>query len=200
MFSRVISVAMHPLLMPLYMLLLLLNLNSFISHTLPVTHKLTLSGMVLLTTVIFPLFLTWMLKRLGLISSYQMPGREERVYPILAVSVFYYLTYYLLKEVPVSAIFSYYMLGATLLAILSFSINFFGKVSLHMIGIGSLTGLFVGLTLNFGINLNAEILGGILLAGIIGFARLREGAHKPAESYSGFAMGVLVMAVLMMVV
>ncbi len=196
-FARVISYVFHPLLMPMYVFLYLFTLDSFLSRSIPFTFKLALAGVVVLTTVLSPLFLTWMLKRLRIISSYYMSEKEERMYPVLAISVFYYLTYYLLRGIHISTIFSYYMLGAALLAILSLAINFFAKISLHMIGVGSVAGLFLGLALNFGINLNMEILSGILVAGFIGFARLRSNDHQPAEIYSGFTLGLLVMTGLM---
>lgn len=195
--ARIISYLFHPLLMPLYILLLLLNLSTFLSRSLPFPYKMALTGVVILTTILFPLFLTWMLLRLRIITSLFMDKMEERTFPILAISVFYYLTYFLLRGIHISVIFSYYMLGATLLAILSLVVNFYRKVSLHMIAAGSFTGLFLGLSLNFGINLNIAILAGILLGGIIGFARLKSNSHQPAEIYSGYAMGVLVMTVLM---
>jgi hypothetical protein len=195
--ARVISYVFHPLFIPSYVLLILMNINSFLSRSLPFTYKMTLVGVVFLTTVLSPLFLTWMLYRLRIISSVFMTRKEERIYPILTISVFYYLTYFLLRGIHISTIFSYYMLGVTLLAILSLAANFYRKISLHMIGIGSFTGLFLGLSLNFGINLNTEVFAGILLAGIIGFARLKSNSHQPAEIYSGFAMGVVVMTVLM---
>ena len=194
--ARVISVIFHPLLIPSYILMFLLNLNSLLSRSLPFSYKITLVGVVFLTTVLFPLFLTWMLYRMRIISSFFMTKREERIYPILAISVFYYLTYFLLRGIHISTIFSFYMLGASLLAILSLAANFYLKISLHMIGIGSFTGLFLGLSLNFGINLNSAIFSGILLAGITGFARLKTNSHQPAEIYSGFGMGVVVITLL----
>ncbi len=194
--ASAISYVFHPLLIPTYTLVLLLNLNSFLSVSLPFSYKMTLGGIVFLTTVLFPLFLSWMLARLNIISSVFMKTKEERIYPILAISVFYYLTYFLLRGVHVSTIFSYYMLGATLLSIIALIINFYMKISLHMIGIGGFTGLFLGLSLNFGINLNTEIYTGILLAGIIGFARLKANSHQPTEIYSGFLMGAVVMTLL----
>jgi hypothetical protein len=195
--ARMISYVFHPLLVPTYILLLLLNLNSVVSLSLPLSYKLAMAGMVLLTTVLFPLFLTWMLFRLKIISSLFMTLKEERVYPVLAISVFYYLTYYLLRGIHISTLFNYYMLGATLLAIIALILNFSWKISLHMIGIGSFTGLFLGLSLKFGINLNTEIFTGILLAGIIGFARLKTNSHQPSEVYAGFGLGVGVMSLLM---
>ena len=198
--ARVISYVFHPLLVPSYILLLILNLDSFLSRSLPIQYKLALAGVVFLTTLVFPLFLTWMLYRLRIISSVLLTSKEERIYPILAISVFYYLTYFLLRDIHISAIFSYYMLGATLLAIVSLIVNFYRKISLHMIGAGSFTGLFLGLSLNFGINLHTEILSGILLAGIIGTARLSSDSHRPTEIYSGFVMGVVVMTTLMVLI
>jgi hypothetical protein len=195
--SRGLSFLFHPLLMPAYVLLMLFNLDGFIARSLPFSYKMILLGVVILTTVLFPLFLTWMLYRLKIISSMFIPRREERVYPILAIAVFYYITYFLLSGIHISNIFSYYMLGATLLATLVLMVNFYMKISLHMVGIGSFTGLFLGLSLNFGISLNTEIIAGILLAGIIGFARLKSGSHQPADIYTGFLTGVVVMTLLL---
>jgi hypothetical protein len=42
-----------------------------------------------------------------------------------------------------------------------------------------------------------EVPATILLAGVIGYARLKSDSHEPAEIYSGFAMGVVVMTLLM---
>jgi len=195
--ARVISYLFHPLLMPLYVLLLLMNFPGITVFSLPLRFKLSMAGVVALTTVLSPLFLTWMMQRLRIITSVYLTSREERLYPILAVSVFYYLTYFLLKGIHVSAIFSYYMLGASVLAILSLLVNFYRKISLHMAGIGSVAGLFIGLTVNFGINLNGMVCCVLLLAGIIGWARLNTKSHHPPEVYLGFLLGVIVMSVLM---
>jgi hypothetical protein len=125
-----------------------------------------------------------------------MLKKEERAYPILAITVFYYVTYFLLKGVHVSTLFNYYMLGATLLGILALGVNFFTKISLHMIAAGSITGLFIGLTLNVGIDMSLEAILTILLAGVIGFARIKTGSHRPVDVYAGYGMGATVMTVL----
>lgn len=188
----------HPVLMPAYIVLLFLVRGNLQLRTFPVSYKMTIGGVVILTTLLFPLFFTWLLVRFNVISSVFMNRKEERVYPVLAMAVFYYLTYFLLKGISISLLFSYYMLGATFLAILSLAIGFFRKISLHAVAAGSFTGLFLGLSLNFGISLYGEIFSGILLAGIIGYARLKTESHQPAEVYSGFVMGVSVMTILML--
>ncbi|MCX6278102.1 MAG: hypothetical protein NT004_08390 [Bacteroidetes bacterium] len=194
--ARMISYIFHPLLTPCYILILLLNINSIASLSVPFSYKLTLTGVVLVLTVLLPLLFTWLLMKVQYITSLFMTTKEERVYPILSIAIFYYVTYYLLKEVHISAIFSYYMLGATLVAILALIINFYSKISLHTLAIGSFTGLFLGLSLNFGINFTPEIITGILLAGIIGFARLKSNAHKPSDVYYGFLAGTVTLTTL----
>lgn len=195
--ARAIAIVFHPLMIPLYVLLLLLNLDSFLTYSLPLSYKTTLAGTIFLTTALFPLLLTWILFRMKLISSVYLSARKERTYPLLAVTVFYYLTYFLLKGIHISTLFSYFMLGATLLAILALLFNYYRKISLHMIGAGSVTGFLIGLSANFGVNLSTEILAGILLSGIIGYSRLKTNSHHPADVYAGFAMGVVVMLTIM---
>ena len=196
--ARGISWLFHPLLIPVYTLLMLLNLDIFTSHQVPVLYKKILVGIVLLTTFVLPLSATWFMARFKLVSSFFLRTKEERIYPLLVVSVFYYVTYFLMRSTHITSIFSYYMLGATLLSIMSLVVNFYRKISLHMIGIGGFTGLFLGLALNFGINLTIEVTAAIMLAGVIGFARLKSDSHDPAEIYSGFIMGALTMTLLMM--
>jgi len=195
-FARGVSYLLHPLLIPSYILLLLLNATEIIPLDIPGSFQLILLGIVFLTTFLFPLFLAYLLFRLGMISSFFLPVKEERTYLILTVAVFYYITYYLLKGNPLSAIFSYYMLGATLLSILALIVNFYFRISLHMIGLGSLTGLFLGLSFKYGINFYGIIVGSIVLAGITGFSRLKLMAHAPAEIYYGFLLGLSVLTML----
>jgi len=198
-FARIVSYLFHPLWIPFFNLLLLLNLDVFLQHQVPLHFKLILTGTVFLTTIVIPLALTGFLYRLKLIGSLFLATKEERVYPVLSVTVFYYVTYYLLHGTHVSAIFGYYMLGATLLAIMTLIINFYYKISLHMIALGSFTGFFLGLSLNFGINFTTEVITGIVVAGITGVARLKAASHGPSELYTGFAMGVITMTVLMLI-
>jgi len=196
--ARAISYLCHPLFIPLYMLILLFNLPGFPVPVLPLRPQLYLAALVVLTTVVLPLTLTWFLRRLGLVGSITMERREERAFPILTTALFYYLTYYLLKGIHPSALFSFYMLGATLLGIVSMLVNFFRKISLHMEAAGSVTGLFLGLSLNFGINLQTAVMASVLIAGVIGYARMKMETHRPAEIYSGYLTGAVVMTLLML--
>lgn len=198
--SRGISVIFHPILMPVYILLLLLNDSLFITLLIPFKSKMILTGIVFLTTIALPLLSVWVFYRLRLISSILLKSREERIYPLLIVAIFYYMTYYLLKSFPVSFLFSYYMLGSALLVICGLIISFWMKISLHMLGIGGFLGVFLGLSLKLSLDFTGLIFPLILLSGIIGSARLNENSHKPSEIYTGFLAGVTVMSCLFLLI
>jgi hypothetical protein len=194
--AKAISYLFHPLLMPLYILLLLLNLDAFFLSGLASSYKLTLVGVTFLTTILVPLLLIFLLYKRKLIRSFFMETREERIYPILIIAIFYYLTYYLFKGIRISPVFSYYMLGATFLSILALIITFYRKISLHMLGMGGLSGLILGLGFNLSVNLVYFIVLTIFISGITGFARLKLSSHKASEIYSGYLLGAGVMFLL----
>jgi hypothetical protein len=191
--ARFISYLFHPLFIPFFTFLILLSLNTYFALLIPLKSRLILLGTVFLMTVILPLVITLFLYKQKLIRSVFLESREERIYPLLIITIFYYATYYVLKGLHISFLFSYYMLGATFLAILALIISFYWKISLHMIGMGGVFGLMMGLSLNFSMNILYPILAVTLVSGMVGFARLQENAHKSAEVYSGFLMGAVVM-------
>ena len=198
--AKGISVIFHPILIPLYILLFLLNQDLFFSFIIPLKSKLFLSGVVILSTIALPLLSVWMFYKLKLVSSITLNIREERIYPLLIVAIFYYMTYYLLKNFPVSFLFSYYMLGSAFLTICALIASFWMKISLHMIGAGGFLGVFLGLSLKLSVDLTSLIFPAILLCGIVGSARLNENSHKPSEVYTGFLAGVSVMLCLLLLI
>jgi membrane-associated phospholipid phosphatase len=65
-----------------------------------------------------------------------------------------------------------------------------------MLGIGGMTGLLMGLSLNLNIDLTWFVIAAIILAGFLGFARIQSNSHKPSEIYSGFLVGGVVLFLL----
>jgi hypothetical protein len=198
--TRGISYVFHPILIPLYILMALFHQDLFFSLLIPAKSKLILTCVVGVTTIVLPLFSVWIFYRLKVVTSLNMNAREERIYPLLVIAIFYYMTYYLLKSFPISFIFSYYMLGSTFLVICALITSFWMKISLHMIGVGGFLGVFLGLSIKLSMNITELILPAILLAGIVGSARLNENSHKPTEIYSGFLAGVCVMVCLFLMI
>jgi len=198
--ARIISYIFHPLFVPFYTFLILLNTNNYFSLMIPLKGKLLLSGIILLTTVLLPFFTSRLLLRMKIIHSFFPEIREERIYLLLNVAIFYYLSYYLLKGTQVSMVFSYFMLGSTFLVICALMITFFHRISLHMIGTGGLTGALLGLSLGHSLDVTGFIISVILLAGLTGSARLKINSQQPSEIYSGFLVGITVMFILFIMI
>jgi hypothetical protein len=197
--ARLLSVALHPVLMPFITLLLLLKFHTYIAGLLPVRQIFMLSAVILITTVICPLLMIWFFYRLRAVESLLMEKRQERTFPLLITAVFFYLTYYMLKGTGVSALFSYFLLGSTLLIVLCLFINFFFKISLHMAGIGGMTGFWTGLCIRQGTPHEFLIAGLLLACGLLAYARMTEGKHSATEVISGLLLGAGLMYLLMMI-
>jgi hypothetical protein len=191
--SQFISWVFHPLLMPFYAMWLLLLFQGISIEMIPLKLKLMLTGMVFISASLIPLGLIFVLYKLGLINSMYMNTREERLFPLLVIAIFYYLTYYLLKGIPIPLIFHMYMLGATFLIIVLMAVNFFRKVSLHAAGMGAVTGLVAGTAFHDGANLAPVMIVCLLISGLVASARIKLNAHQPADVYLGWLTGAVIM-------
>jgi hypothetical protein len=152
-----------------------------------------LLAFVSVTTIFFPLIIIYLMKRQGLIQSFQMETSRERRYPYLITAIFYFLTYNMFRQLQLPDMYTLYMMGATFLLIVVVIFNIWWKISTHMVGIGGVFGLVTGLALNLSLDLMFLIMIVMILAGIIGFARLKLNSHKPSEIYTGFLAGAVIM-------
>ncbi|MFH1159488.1 MAG: hypothetical protein V1733_00880 [bacterium] len=192
--SKLVSFLLHPLLVPTYMLLFLLGIDGMYTLILNWQLKLLLVGTVVTTTLILPLFVIFLIFRIKLISSLSLPQREERIFPLITIAIFYTLTFYLLKNLFLPQFFQIFILGATVTAIISLIINLFYRISLHMIAWGGVSGICLGILFLSGEEGFVPLILSILLSGIAGTARMKVNAHQPLEIYSGWLAGVSVMS------
>lgn len=191
--AKIISYIFHPVFMPAYSLLLLFNLKSFFNFELEFKSKLILLGFVLITTVVFPLLIVLLMKRQGFIQSYQVETRQERRFPYLITAIFYFLTYNMFRQMHLPDMYIFSMMGAAALLVIVIIVNPWCKISTHMVGMGGVFGLITGLSLKLGIDMTFIIAAIMLVSGIVGYARLKSCSHKPAEIYTGFLTGAVVM-------
>jgi membrane-associated phospholipid phosphatase len=191
--AKFISIVLHPLLIPTYALLLLINTNTHFTLVMPEKMRYATVLFVFLTSFVLPLLIMLILLKVGKIKSLEMKSRQERMLPLLIVAGFFYLTYHLLKQGPHFALFNIFMLGATLLVVISLFINYFAKVSIHMLALGGMFGTFAGFSIAFNLDLSFLLFLIAFLSGMVGFARLKLEAHTPSQVYSGFTLGAVFM-------
>lgn len=185
-----ISWILHPMLIPTYAILIILSQQTLFVMILPERLKLVLTAMVVSNTLIIPLIFVWIMRRKGIITSYQMPYRHERTFPFITTALFYSATWFMMNNLGLPAVFYLFVLGGALLILLSLIVNFFWKISVHMVGIGGVTGGFIGLNYQLMVNSVALILILVLLSGLVGFSRLRLNTHNPSQVYAGYLAGV----------
>lgn len=187
--AKLISILMHPVLMPTYALVIIFALSNYLDYTTPPSVKAALFSIVIFNTLIMPVIISWLLLRKGLIKSFNMEKREERIVPFICNAVLMMVAYYMISQISIPKIFSMMLLGAAASVVLAIIINLKWKVSIHMIGIGGITGMFFGLSTFLLIDLRMPIVISIIVAGLIGTARISMGAHRQGQLYVGFLVG-----------
>ncbi|MBL7814446.1 MAG: hypothetical protein JNL70_05525 [Saprospiraceae bacterium] len=207
--AQIISVVAHPLLMLTYMLLLLLLVNPYLFGVNSISdlesRKLILS--VFFSSFLLPAIAIFLMLKLELISSLEMRNKQDRIGPFIVTGVFYlWIFQNVLRNNDMPTAFLIAVLGTTMGLFLCFLINLFFKISLHATGIGGYIGMvlitmwlysygtfdmwlpFVG---SCSVSINFVLIASILIAGLIGSARLGLGAHTSRELYSGFLLGLI---------
>ena len=188
--AKVCSYLFHPLLIPVYGLQMLLSLHSQLNLFLPVKTKFMLLVITFVFTAILPALNIILLIKMNFIPNVLLEEKKDRRLAYMATIIFYLSEYYLLKEIELFSLLRSLIIGAAISLTFAFLINFFWKISAHAIGMGGLIG--ATLALSSKINATAVVIPAlILIAGVIGFSRLKLNAHTPAQVYCGFLLGLL---------
>jgi hypothetical protein len=188
--SRIISVILHPLIMPTAGLFLIFNSGSYISM-MNDDGRILLYLIVFVGTFLLPLTVIPFFIYRKLINDVQMDNPKERILPLLLTAIFYYLVFYVFTTLPVPEILTAFLLAAMVVVSLTLLITLLWKISAHMMGIGGLTGSLIALSLKLVTDIQFILVFLILAAGLIGFARLNLKAHNPAQIYAGYVTGLI---------
>lgn len=126
-----------------------------------------------------------------MIDSLTMSKREHRNIPLLIVSSSYLAMLYFMKLLGTPPAVLYILYTALFALLIGLLVNLFYKISLHTLGWGAMASSFAGLMTETGFNMIIIIIGVIAIAGVVGYARLKEKAHSAVQVYSGFLLGFL---------
>ncbi len=202
--AKLVSFVFHPLFMVSYMLLLLLLTNPQVFGFSRWNQNPSLIILVFISTVIIPGIAISMMRPLGFIQSLQMKERRERIIPLIVVIIFYlwlFINFYNNKNIPLPL--TTIMLGVIIALFMSFFLTVFSKISIHAVGAGGLLGMLILLKMFYSYELfiwpesggrmvptDLLLVIGIIIAGLIGTARLLLEAHKPSEVWGGYLIGM----------
>ncbi len=147
---------------------------------------------VIILTFLIPISIFYLLRSLGKIDSIMVSELSQRKLPLIFQAI---LLLVLINkgttEERIPELFFYFLAGliSTIIAILFLFAKI--KVSLHMLGIGSLLFFVIGISIHEQTNFLISICILTLLTGIIATSRLEMKAHDLKELTIGFLVGII---------
>ncbi len=179
--------------MPTYLFGVILYFLPVASISLPMQSRWIVLGMIFFTTFIIPGLGAFAMFKTGFIDSYEIDRREQRSKPLLFTAVCYGVTTYLFQSEPVFDHLFFFVMGViTASVFVAWVVSFFWKISAHGIGLGGALGVLLLINkLIPDAGLLLPIVLAILLSGAVLSARLELHAHSPAQAYTGFLTGLL---------
>jgi len=194
--ARGVSALFHPLFIPTLGIFILFQLNTYISFSVTTEARRFIMIMIFVNTAIAPVLAILVLKRLGYIRDLLLDDRGERILPLLFSAVMFFMTYYLLRQLTLPSLIYFYVMGASLLVLLTLLISFAWKISIHMVSLGGLTGMLIVTSVLLNVDIALLITALILVSGLTAASRIYLGAHIPSQVYTGYLLGLIVMLVL----
>lgn len=190
------SYVFHPVFMPTVMAIVLYRLSpaSFAGYT-PKMFTAVLLLPIIINTLIFPLIGALLSKGVGFTESIHMKTTKDRIIPLLISMIFYFWAYHVFRstrDFHVPEILLVLLLGSFWGVIAVFMVNIFLKISMHTAAAGSMLGILLVLMFSSPVNMILPFFIALLIAGIIGTARLILNAHQRFELWLGYAVGILV--------
>lgn len=188
-----LSIIFQPIFVPLYSLILIFNANTYITYAVHDQVKLFIYGITVMNTIILPMGVFYYFYRAKLIDSLHMHTARERSLPFLTIVVFQMSTFYVFRQAPMPSLFANLVLGAAVSVAMAFIINLKWKVSIHMLGMGGIVGIIIGIILKYQVDAVPLVMALTVLSGLVGYSRLQLDAHTPLQVYAGFVLGTLIL-------
>ena len=190
--SEVYSVVLYPMLMPLYGILLFCAGIVQITPELPKVYLWLCIGGTGVLTVLIPILLLIYLKYKGNIDSLHIDDAKQRTTPYIYTLVCYgFWAYFLRGTMGLPVI----MLCVALWAIVALAtvtvVNRWWKISAHLTGIGGLLGGVCSFALYYSVLPTYLVMGLLLAALLLMYARIYLGAHTPMQVVCGLLLGLV---------
>ena len=189
-FSKFLSLIFHPLGMPMVIYVLVRWIDPYYIAPAEADYFVFL---LLGINIIAPALSILIMIKFKMVSSIDLHDRKERWAPYLLVIFYYIMSYGLLRYLGPTLpteVFSF-ILSVIVSLLLSLGINFFWKISVHMLGQGGVFGSLISLSILHRADVSIIIIACLLMSALTGFSRLRLNAHTHQQVYAGFVLGVV---------
>ncbi len=187
-FLKSISFIFHPLLLPVFGLLIIFNSGSYHSY-IPFEVKRIIFIVYFVSTVMLPLSIFPFLYYQKIVRNWSTTDHRQKVLPILIVSAFQFFAWYMISRYsipPLYKTFIFYTALFTLFtAIFSIKIN----INLHLLAFGGLIGFSIGLAFSKSLDIHILLMALFSIVGLLGFSQLALNKSKPLAMYLSFLFG-----------
>ena len=182
-----LSVLFHPIFLFFYLILYLVYFTDLFLIYRYSPHLWMLLLYVFLNTVVIPIILIFFYS-----SDLMMKDKENRTIPYLIMIVVYAFMLFFFIKFYISALVLRFLIALIIGLICLSIINIYYKSSLHTFAMGTLLAFFIRIYfLQSGMFFYPLIIM-LILAGIIGSARLALEAHTKGELLAGYGIGTVV--------
>ena len=186
-FLRIASYLFHPLLIPLFGVLLYYQITPRYFEPELIRAK---SYAVIIITILIPLITFFLLKNLGVVSSIHLREVKERKFPLMIQVLLLLVIIKMVFSLYYSPELYYFFVGILFSSIAALILVVFGfKVSLHQIGIAGLTMFLIALSVHYSKNNLVEIGFLFFVNGWVASSRLNTKSHNIPELLAGFFIG-----------
>jgi hypothetical protein len=184
-----LSYLLHPLLAPIAGIFILATSGTYVADLnrdiINLIYLIVITLTLVLPVCMIPFYLYF-----KMIRQIEITERNERLIPMIITLVAYLGAWFLMRRLPVSQLYSLFLLAACLSLLIVLIISYYWKISLHLTGLGGLTGLVLSLSRKLGVDMMVVLLSLIILSGLAGYARLELNAHTGSQVLAGFLIGM----------
>lgn len=195
--AKILSVALHPCFIPIYIMVVLLFLPTMHSYY-PLRVKGFLIWSVALYTLIMPALTMALIKRLQRLHRRRLSKREFTAIAILICAICYVLYALTMMRSPSLTLFRKMAIVGMSCGLFSLATLPFSRISLHLTGMGAAVALFVMLNILGENAMFWALLVTIILAGLLASARLYMGRNRSRQLLAGFVGGFVICMLVML--
>ena len=187
--ARMVSAVFTPFSIP-FLAFLILFLFSYLS-IMPIQYKLIVLGIVYCFTIMIPVLAIFIFKKINGFSAQELGERKKRYVPFFLTITSYVFCLLMMNRLNIPWYMSGIILAALIMMVICIVVNLKWKLSEHMAGAGAVIGGLVAFSALFGYNPVWWLCLFILVAGVLGTARIVLGHHSLGEVMGGFAVGFI---------
>lgn len=187
--ARVISAIFTPFSIP-FLAFLILFLFSYL-RIMPIQYKLIVLGVVYCFTILMPTLTIFLFRKINGFSPEDLGERKRRFMPFLLTITSYVFCLVMMHRLNIPWYMTGIILAALIMMVICIVVNLKWKLSVHMAGVGAIVGGLVSFSALFGYNPVWWLCLFILIAGVLGTARIILQHHTLGEVLVGFAVGLI---------